>query len=266
VPIAEPRRIVLTDADVRAITASWEMQGRAAPNAAELEGLVQARVREEVLYREAVALGLDEKDAIVRQRLAQMMEYLLDDVSDLGEPDDGELRPWFEQSRARFVAPAHVSFRHLYFSSDRRGARAWTDAVAAQASLAAAAIDGTALDPSRLGDPSLIDAVQDARSLDEVAAQLGPAFASALPRLPGGVWSGPIESAYGWHVVRIDALTPERTPSFEEVETVVRAAWSEERRAETRRRAYEALRARYEVVLPKAHNDDAQARASEVLP
>lgn len=266
VPVAVPQRIVLTDADVRAITASWEMQGRAAPSGAELESLLQARVREEVLYREAVALGLDEKDAIVRQRLAQMMEYLLDDVSGLREPDDRELRPWFARSATRFAAPARMSFRQLYFSSDRRGASARTDAIAAQAALAAAAANGVATDVTQLGDASLIDELQDDRSLDEIAAQLGPAFASELQRLPSGVWSGPIESAYGWHLVRVDARTPQKVPAFEEVEAAVRVAWSEEQRAETRRRAYDALRARYEVVLPDGRNDDAPARASEVRP
>ena len=263
-PRAEAPQIVVSDADVRAIVASWKLQGRPAPSALELASLVQARVREEILYREAVALGLDRKDEIVRQRLAQMMEYLLDDVARLDGPDDGEVEAWFARNRTRFAEPARATFRQIHFSSDRRGSRARADAAAALATLPGARDPRDDADGAPLGDPSLIEGVHEDRLLPDVAAQLGAEFSAALPGLPHGVWSGPVESAYGWHLVRVDALTPERIPSFAEIEPEVRAAWDQERRVKLRADAYDAIRARYEVVLPAGRDDDAPSRASEV--
>src|SRR6185295_8167396 len=111
----------------------WVAQGRAAPSSEEMRILTDARVREEILYREALALGLDKDDAIVRRRLAQKMEFLFEDVAKLREPTNDELKTWFESNAQSFTQPGRVSFRHLYFSPDRRGARTREDTARALA-------------------------------------------------------------------------------------------------------------------------------------
>jgi hypothetical protein len=124
-------RIELSQDDLRQIGFAWVAQGRAPPSPDEMRVLADARVHEEVLYREALALGLDKNDAIVRRRLVQKMEFLFEDVAKLREPTNDELKAWFARNAERFTLPGRVTFRHLYFSPDRRGDRAREDATRA---------------------------------------------------------------------------------------------------------------------------------------
>jgi peptidyl-prolyl cis-trans isomerase C len=245
----ELRRIELTADDLRQIGIAWVAQGRPAPSSEDMRSLVEARVREEILYREAQALGLDKDDAIVKRRMAQKMEFLFEDVAALRQPTTDELRAWFEKNAARFTLPARATFRHLYFSPDRRGARTREDTARALQKIAGKPLDSP--DATALADPFMFQDYFGDRSLDDVAKTFGPGFARALFQRAPGAWQGPIESGYGWHLVWIDSLTPARVPAFEEVEPDVRTAWVEDQRADIRRLAFEAMRARYEVVLPK---------------
>jgi hypothetical protein len=238
-------RIELTPDDVRQIGFAWIAQGRAAPSPEELRPLAEGRVREEILYREALALGLDRDDTIVRRRLAQKMEFLFDDVGALREPVSGELRAWFDAHAERFAEPPRVTFRHLWFSPDRRGAAARDDARRTLATLA-----GAPADAAPPADGFMFQDHYGDRSFDEIARTFGPQFAHALFAVPPGAWAGPLESGYGWHVVWVVALTSARVPAFEDVEPEVREAWIEAQRADVRECAFAALRARYEVVLP----------------
>lgn len=240
-------RIVITDDDLKQMTAVWVSQGRPPPTEQQLQGLIDIKVREEVLYREALALGLDKDDAIVKRQLARKMDFLAEDLSKLEEPKPDELRAYYAQNQARFALPGRVSFRHLYFSPDRRGAQARADAQAALASLADQPIDAAA---AARGDPFMFHAFYGDRSLDVVAKEFGPPFARVLAGVAPGAWTGPVESGYGWHLVFVDAMTPERIPDFDEIEPEVRTAWVEDKRELTRARLYETMRARYEVVLP----------------
>ena len=242
----QPRRIELTTDDVKQIGLAWRAQGRTAPSPDEMRSLIDARVREEILAREALALGLDEGDTIVRRRMAQKMEFLFEDVAALGEPTSEELRAWFEQHVDRFTLPPRATFRHLYFSPDRRGAQARDDAARARAHVAGRSTESA----TGLGDPFMFQDYYGERTPDDVARTFGRGFARAIFDLTPGAWTGPIESGYGWHLVWVDSLTPARVPQFEEVERDVRAGWTEDQRAAMREAAFAAMRARYEVVLP----------------
>lgn len=241
-----PNRIVLTEDDLKQMTVAWMAQGMPPPTPQQLQTLVDKRVREEVLYREALALGLDKDDVIVRRQLARKMEFVAEDVSKLDEPTPQELRAWFDKNASRFALPARATFRHVYFSPDRRGANTRADAEAALARFAGQPIDVSA----KAGDPFMFQSFYGDRSMDVVAKEFGPAFARALAATPTGAWAGPVQSGYGWHLVFIDAMTPQRVPDFEEIEPEVRNAWTEDHREKTRDKLYEAMRARYEVVLP----------------
>ena len=248
-PHERSNRIELTADDLRQIGFAWVAQGRAAPSPEEMRVLADARVREEILYREALALGLDKDDTIVRRRLAQKMEFLFEDVARLREPAPDELRKWFEAHAEQFTLPGRVTFRHLYFSPDRRGARARDDAAGTLAQLAGKPRDVPGVPV--LADAFMFQDYYGDRSSEDVAKTFGPGFARALFRLAPGAWAGPIESGYGWHLVWVESLTPARVPAFEEVEPGVKTGWIEEQRARIREEAFEAMRARYEVVLPK---------------
>jgi hypothetical protein len=240
-------RIEVTDSDLRQLEVAWTAQWRRPPTPEEMHNLVAARVREEILYREALALGLDKDDTIVKRRLAQKMEFLAEDVSGLREPAPDELRSWYGKHGERFALPGRRSFRHLYFSLDRRGAQARDDAARARQRLAGAPVDGAA----GLADPFMFQDHYADRTPEQVAGVFGVRFAETLFQLEPGAWQGPVESGLGWHLVWVTSSAPGRVPAFEEVEGAVRAAWMDEQRAETRRRAFETMAAHYQVILPR---------------
>ena len=242
-------RIELTQDDLRQIATGWLAQGRPAPTPDEMRTLVESRVREELLYREALALGLDQGDTIVKRRLAQKMEFLFEDLSALREPANGELEAWFAEHAAHFALPARATFRLLYFSPDRRGERARDDAAHALEQLASEPGDAPAA--AALADPFMFQDFYGDRSFDDVAKSFGPAFAESLFQLAPGVWRGPVQSGYGWHLVFVDSLTPTRVPAFEEVAADVHTAWIAEQRETIRARALADLKARYQIVIPE---------------
>ena len=250
-------RIELTEGDLRQMSVAWLAQGRPAPTPEQMRSLVEMKVREEILYREALALGLDKGDTIVRRRLAQKMEFLFEDVSALREPTREELKAWFEKNSERFALAPRASFRHLYFSPDRRGSRAREDAARALDKLRGK--PATTQEGAALADPFMFQDYYGDRSFEEIAKLFGPRFAQALLRQPPGSWQGPIESGYGWHLIWVDSLTPARVPAFDEVEMEAKTEWTADQRAETRRRTYEAMRARYEIVLPGPAKQDVSA-------
>ena len=244
-PTAASRQIVLTVDDLRQLQIGFAAQWQRPPNEREMLGLMENRIREEVLYREALAMGLDKDDTIVKRRMAQKMEFLAEDVSTAHEPTTEELKAWFAKNTALFTQPARVTFRHVYFSPDRRGQNAWSDAKAALARLARKPADSAAL-----GDPFMFQDYLADRTFDQIAKDFGPPFAKALFVQKPGAWTGPIESGYGWHLVFMDSLTPERVSSFEEVEPDVKTAWLASRKAEAWDKAYKTMRAKYELLLP----------------
>src|SRR5688572_33276496 len=122
-PETPAARIEVTAVVIERLRVGFERQFGQAPDAEELRGLVTAHIREEVLCREALALGLDRDDTIVRRRMAQKMEFLTDDLASAAEPENAEVRAFFEKNAARYVKPARVTFRHIYFSRDKRGAK-----------------------------------------------------------------------------------------------------------------------------------------------
>ena len=244
----EGKRIVITEDDLRQVQVAWRAQWQRFPTPDEMRGLVDSKIREEILYREAMALGLEKGDTIVKRRLAQKMEFLADDISTLRDPEIDELKAWFEKNQERFALPTLVSFHHAYFSPDRRGRHARDDAFGGLRKLAGHSNDLDAL--KGLADPFMFQDYYGERSLDQVASIFGAEFAKSLFALKPGAWQGPIESGLGWHLVLIDAITPGRVPAFDEIAADVKAQWTDQERVELRSRAFELMKARYEIVFP----------------
>jgi len=244
----QSNRIQLTEVDLRQMAGVWAAQWQRPPTPEEMRGLIEGKIREEILYRESLALGLDRGDTIVRRRLAQKMEFLTEDTSAIRDPDPAELKAWFAPNRARFAQPGRMSFRHLYFSPDRRGDRAHDAAAKALAELAGKPADSAAV--ASAGDRFMFQDYYADRAPEQVADVFGAKFAQTLFQLKPGAWQGPVESGLGWHLVFAASIVPGRVPDYEEIEPAVKAAWVDEQRAEAKRKMYAAMRARYEVVLP----------------
>jgi hypothetical protein len=244
----QPRTITMTLDDIRQLQIGFTAQWRRPPTEPEMLALIENRIREEILYREALAMGLDKDDTIVRRRMAQKMQFLAEDVSAQHEPSSEELKAWFSQNTKMFEQPARATFRTLYFSPDRRGFAARADAAAALGRLSGKPASWTGA--SALADRFMFPDYMADRTPSEIARDFGPGFARELFEQKPGAWAGPIESGYGWHLVFIDSLTPPRTPAFEEVEGEVKTAWLGARKAEAWEEAYRKMRAKYVLALP----------------
>lgn len=246
-PISQ--RIELTKDDLNQLAVSWRAQWQRAPTPEEMRGLIDGRVRQEILYREGIALGLDQGDEIIKRRLAQKMEFLAEDVSTVREPRLEELKAWFEKNSDRFALPGGITFRHLYFSPDKRGAQAHDDAARALEKLAGSSADVREAVGSV--DRFMFQDYYADNSPEQVAKIFGTKFSESIFKLKSGAWQGPIESGLGWHLVWIDSMTMGRVPAFEEVDpSQVKTEWMADQRAESKRRAFEVMKARYEIVLP----------------
>lgn len=245
---AASKEIRLSVDEIAQLTLLYQSQWRRPPTPQELARMVENKVQQEILYREALAMGLDKDDEIVKRRMAQKMQFLAEDVAAAREPTMAELRSWFEKNGAKFAQPPRLSFRHLYFSPDRRGPRARDDAQQALAKLAGAPVDAKIA--SSLADPFMFQEYYRDRAPEFLGKEMGPQFALAVAKLTPGSWQGPIESGFGWHLVFVDTVIPGRVPAFEEVEADVRTAWLGEQKAQAWEKAYREMRANYTVLLP----------------
>jgi peptidyl-prolyl cis-trans isomerase C len=258
--VESSNQIVLTIDDLRQMDMYFVSQWHRQPTLEEFQAMVEDKVREEVLYREALAMGLDKDDTIVKRRMAQKMDFLAEDLSDLREPTTEELKSWFEKNTGMFATPGRISFRHLYFSPDNRSERAHDDAVKALEEIAGQPEDSKLA--ASLADQFMFQDYYADRTTEQLAKEFGPQFAAAVSKLKSGSWQGPIESGYGWHLVYVDSVIPGRIPAFEEIERDVKTAWLGEQKQLAWRKAYEAIRAKYKVLLPApSGKESAQAPA-----
>jgi hypothetical protein len=242
------KEIQLSLDDLTRMVLLFQSQWKREPTASELERLMETRVQTEILYREALAMGLDRDDEIVKRRMAQKMQFLAEDTAPR-DPTTAELKSWFAKNSTPFALPGRVSFRHLYFSPDQRETHAREDAVTALAQLTGQPVDAKL--PRSFADPFMFQEYYRDRGTDFLGKEFGPQFAQAVAKLPTGSWQGPVESGFGWHLVFVDTATPGRVPDFEEVEPDVKTAWLAEQKAQAWEKTYAEMRAKYTVLLPR---------------
>jgi len=245
-PNSDPgaRQVRIGAGEVKWLAETWVRQWGRAPTQEELGGLVTSLLKEELLSREAREMRLDENDTIVRRRLAQKLEFLVQDTARLAEPTEDALRRLYADHPDRFFTEARVSFTQIYFSRERRRDAA-TDAAAALARLSVAA----APDPAALGDRLLLDGEHADVDRQTVAGAFGPEFARAVFALAPGAWHGPIASGYGLHLVRVASLEPARRRDFAEARPQVLELWREQRQREGEDRLFAGLLEKYDVVI-----------------
>jgi hypothetical protein len=236
-------RIVVTGEQVaQARSAAALLQGRE-PTAEELAELVEPIVRDEVMYRQALALGLDENDDEVRRRLVEKMTYLTQDLADPEPSSADQLRTFYDESPERFTIPALVSFDQVFFSPGSRGDALETDAAAGLAALRAGR------PPAEVGDRTPLRESYDDAPREQVAVLFGDALAEALFTTAPGDWSGPFRSDFGLHAVRLRSRSEPRLPPYDEIAARVAEEFGAQRRQEANERAYREMRAQYEVVI-----------------
>lgn len=253
--VESSRQITLSLDELGQMDLYFESQWHRQPTPAEFQAMLEDKVREEVLYREALAMGLDKDDTIVKRRMAQKMQFLAEDVAAAHEPSTAELKAWFEKNSNKFALPSRYSFRHLYFSPDKRGKNAQEEAAKTLAKIAGQPEDSKLA--VSLADRFMFQDYYGDRAPEALAKEFGPQFVVALEKLKPGSWQGPIESGYGWHLVYVDTVIPGRIPAFEEMEPDVKTAWLGEQKATAWQKAYAEMRAKYVVLLPVPSDKEA---------
>ncbi|HEY3517362.1 MAG TPA: peptidylprolyl isomerase, partial [Gammaproteobacteria bacterium] len=223
--------IVVDAARIAALAQGFERSWRRPPSADEVDGLVASYVRDEVLYREGLARGLDRDDSVIRNRVLVKMEVL----GELPETEltDLDVHAWFDANAERYAKPARYDVRQVYFDPVRRGSRVDSDVGAALRELER----NPALDPTTFGDATLLPAELDDVTRMDVASQYGEEVAALLTNAPAGGWLGPVGSSYGVHLVRVDVREPPRAAVLADV----RDAVERDVRSERAQRASEAL-------------------------
>ena len=245
-PVESPERIVITAAEVERLAVAWTQRWQRPPSEAELAGMVREAIREQVLYREAVALGLDRDDVVIRRHLRQKYEFVTQDLAYDIDPDEATLRAYYEAQPDRYAQSAQVSFSHILFSPDRRGAAVEADAAQALADLQS--VTGPEAAES-LGDATSLPSDFVQMSAVEVEAMFGPDFMSALMQLQAGRWSGPVISGYGLHLVWLSERISGGPIAFDAVRQRVKDDWVYEQRVAANEAIFAKLLDRYEVVV-----------------
>ncbi|QEL21960.1 peptidyl-prolyl cis-trans isomerase [Bosea sp. F3-2] len=224
----EPRadEIVVTGAKIEQLSGLFAKTWQRPPSASEIKGLIDDHVKEEILYREALALGLDKDDTVIRRRLRLKMEFLSQAQAEAATPSEAELEAFLKANPDRFRIDPTLAFRQVFLSPERRGEMIEQD-VASVLEVLRAKPD---TDPATLGDPTILPPELPSTRKSSIGQIFGRAFAEAVATTPSGAWVGPLKSSYGLHVVQVDESKPGRPPTLAEVRDNVAQEWANERR------------------------------------
>jgi peptidyl-prolyl cis-trans isomerase C len=242
---SEHAEIRITAGEVAQLAAFWETQSQRKPSAEELRGLIEERIDEEVLAREAVRLGLDRNDVIVRRRLAQKMAFVSDDLAAVAEPPEHELRAYFDAHRATYTTPDLYALRHVYFNPDRHT----TVDIDAQRALQRLTRGANA---DEVGDPFMLPRELADVSREDIVRDFGSSFADAVTGSTPGSWSGPVRSPFGVHLVKLESHIPSSAARFEDVRDSVRDAYLGQKQRGANAALRTRLRQQYKIVVEPA--------------
>jgi hypothetical protein len=249
-PIVNPdssNTITMTTGEVNWLEDSFSKRMNRQPTPEERQGLIDQFVRETALYREAIAMGLDKDDVIIRRRLSQKLEFLFQDLADATPPTEEEIAEYFEANAGRYRAPEIITFTHVFIDPDRRGDQTLDDADRILTSLQD--LDPSTASVEEYGDVFMLQGYYPERSEAEVAKLFGGGFAGPLFDLTPGQWHGPALSGYGVHLVYVHARIQPPPPAFEEVRAQVTQDLQDKTRTEFNDDLIAALLARYEVII-----------------
>jgi len=238
--------IVVDEARIAALAQNFERSWRRPPSVDEVDGLVESYVRDEVLYREGLARGLDRDDSVIRSRVLLKME-VLGELPET-EPTDLDVQEWFDANAERYATPARYHVGQIFFDPIRRGSHLDNDIGAALHDLQGDA----ALDPAAFGDATLLPAALGGVTRMDVASQYGEEVAAALSNAPPGRWFGPVSSSYGRHLLLVDVREPAHAATLEDVRDAVERDLLAERALGARDALYARLRERYTIRVERA--------------
>ncbi|WP_171238596.1 peptidyl-prolyl cis-trans isomerase [Ruegeria sp. HKCCA5763] len=226
--------------DIALLSTQFEARWKRPPDNAELQALVNASIREEVLVREARKLGLDRGDSVIRSRLSQKMDFLTEAIATSLVPEDEDLEAFLEESPERYATPDKVAFNQVFLGERPSDAELEAALVALDEGQDMSAYGASTLLPTSM--PLTVTRVVD--------SVFGGGFSDALLELEAGQWVGPIRSGYGVHLVQVTAIEPSQTPALSDIHDAVLRDWRRAMSEDLAQAQYEALAGTYKIVVP----------------
>ena len=238
-------RVVITASQVEQLAAQFSRTWMRPPTEDELAGLIESYVRDEIYYREAVAMGLDQNDPQVRRRMRLKLEFILEDLTAEKAPGDDVLKAFMQHHPDKFMAETQISFRQIYFNPDkRRNLKADAERMRIRLNRGES--------PEAAGDPTMLPYEYTFATRSDISRSFGEAFAREVVDLDPGEWKGPLSSGLGVHLVKVSERVPGRIPDLSEIRAQVEREYMAQRRQELKDKAYARLRENYEVVIQPA--------------
>ena len=254
VPEADDKTIVVTAGEVEWMQTAWQKRWNRPPTAEEFDGLIQQYIKETVLYREALTMGLNKHDQVIRRRLAQKLEFLAKDLVALTPPTEVELQSYFDEHQERYQEPVLYTFTQIFIDPDKRGDTTLDDAEAIKANLIAQGDEVE--DPGALGDDFMLQNYYPEKDMVEIQKLFGSGFTESLVKLSPGQWHGPVLSGYGVHLIYISSVSEPPAPALADVREQVVRDWEMERGEELNDKFYASLRDQYTVVIEEPAAED----------
>ena len=253
-PVSGPERIEISQGLVDHLSTTFARTWQRPPTDEETRGLIREQIRDEVAYREALKLGLDRDDSIVRRRMRQKLEFLSDDTAALLEPAPGELERFFEENEAEYALDPEMAFVQIYLNPEKHD-----DVLGVADQLLDSLRGGTISESERavLGDSLMLPYEMELSPMWQIGRLFGETFADAVVDCPVNDWCGPVRSGFGFHLVRITMAKAGRVPEFGEVVDDVRRDWLVQRKKDMMDRFYESMLARYQIVYEQEGWSDA---------
>ena len=246
-------RVHVDSARINAFISGWESRWNRPPTRDEIDGLIQSYIKEDVLYRQAVLMGLNEDDPITRRRMAQKLEFLTSDLAMMVQPAEGDLEQYFNENSELYRAPDRMTFSQVFFDPDDRGNRTLEDAKEALVKLQTAGVPTE--ESMQVGDGFMLQGDFVSVTEAEAARQMGNGFVEAVVKLEPGSWHGPVLSGYGVHLVYMYDYQKSPPAIFEDVQAAVLENWQLEQREKFNADFLENLKTRYEIVIDEIPAD-----------
>jgi hypothetical protein len=243
----DERTIIVSSGVIKAMSDQWTGQRLRPPTEEELAGMIRDHIRTQVLYREAVAMGLGNGDTVIERRLAQRLELLTQSLIKPEEPSEEELRAWYKENEKKFKQPDLYSLFQVYFNPDKRGAATLDDAKAALAKLELFA--EVPADIASFGDRLMPQSYYQDQTEAGLSRVFGQGFVDEVIKLEPGVWHGPVLSGYGPHLVYVTEVSRTPAPDFSAFAEQAKEGWTAEKAKELSERFIENLIADYEITI-----------------
>lgn len=230
--------IVVTVSQIERMAILWAKTWGRPPTDPELASLIQDHIKEEIYYREAKRLGLDTNDVVIRRRLRQKMEFLSTDSLDITAPDDTILRQYYQDNIDKYQDSTRYTLRHIYYKTN--------DPARITADLAAL---NAGANQSDFGDAISLPQTLESADKAQIARLFGSDFYDRLDGVDKDVWTGPLASGYGQHLVRVRFDEDARAQPFDAVKARVETDWKADAKIAAQDENFARLRGDYTVTI-----------------